>query len=668
MAELTVEDQLKIISKAWGRQKGYCFFPHIDGKAETKTERIQSYKENRPFRWPEDRAEILEHMRKHQGDDLYWCPSLFEEPRRRLEVAMDEHCLWADLDEVDPRKIDSEYEPTIAWETSPGRYQALWLTQSDIQGSSWPGGENQRLTAYLGADPSGWDTTQLLRIPGWKNHKPEYRQGGSAPQGRLLWRGRRVYLVDEFNNLPEVMSSGPINTIVEDELATIDRHEVWGRVRLKVSKEVRELVGAREVQGDRSNKLWQIERDLADAGCTVPEIVAIVRSTVWNKYQGRQDELRRLTAEAAKAIAQRSDEKTEELEAEREVKPDPVRLFTLLRDVKPPKWLVKDMFTEGTCGFIAGEPKSYKSWLGLDLCLSIATGIPFLGHFDIINPGPVLYIQEEDSPPMVKRRVDKVWPGKLRDTMKISADSEVVWLPASEVNSDPNVDAYIGQGFILSDEGWQAWLDEKCEQGQYAAVILDPLMMISGDVEENRAQEMTLKIFRPLKLLARKYNTAMILVHHMKKGDPRAPQRGGQRMLGSVANHAWAEDSIYVKHGRGGDLVIEQESKSAAVGGFKITHVRNTSWEPEVIPGPKDDDEGSSTGEGAAAAPRSRSRRQGRSKVLDSLQALGEGTHSTKIIATHAGITPSGALRQLNRAQEQGKVQKVGQQWILTKN
>ena len=185
------EEQLRIISQAWGNQDGYVFFPWITGKATNREERIKGYNEGPPFKWPEDQAKILEHMNSHTGDDLYWCPSIFEANKRQLEVAMDEHCLWADLDEVDPRGIDDQYKPTIAWETSPGRFQALWLIMRgfDIQGASWAGGENQRMTYYLGADSGGWDITQLLRIPGWNNHKPVYKEGnqGKPVEGRLLW-------------------------------------------------------------------------------------------------------------------------------------------------------------------------------------------------------------------------------------------------------------------------------------------------------------------------------------------------------------------------------------------------------------------------------------------------------------------------------------------------
>ena len=91
---------LRIISRAWGKQSGYCFFPHIDREEQIRTgERRAGFHENRAFKWPEEKGLILEHMAEHIGHDLYWCPSLFETPERKAEDAMDEHALWADMDE-----------------------------------------------------------------------------------------------------------------------------------------------------------------------------------------------------------------------------------------------------------------------------------------------------------------------------------------------------------------------------------------------------------------------------------------------------------------------------------------------------------------------------------------------------------------------------------------
>lgn len=605
---LTAEQQLTLISRAWGKQRGYVFFPWIDGSAEDKAQRIRGYNEGPAFKWPEERDRILEHLGSHTEDDMYWCPSIFEKKQRKLELAMDEHALWADLDEVDPREIDEEYKPSIAWETSPGRYQALWLiTGGDIQGASWPGNENQRLTYYLGADHSGWDTTQLLRVPGWKNHKYDY--GGDA-QGRLLWHNGPRYLGDHFENLPEVTGGGGADMaadVLEETIDAIDRHEAWGRVRLKCSKDVRELVAARSTGGqDRSDKLWQIERDLADAGCTVPEIVAIVRETVWNKFSGRNDELRRLVTEAAKAIGERSAETEKKIERDREEKPKPRNLFTMVKEAEPPVWLIKGILTQGSCGFLAGEPKSYKSWCGLDLALSIATGAPFLNAFDVVAPGPVLYIQEEDPLPTLKDRLGKIAPSKTQDRVRIGERGEdglptLVWAPAEENDQLPPLTAIVREQFTISDPGWQAWLDEILEEGyfedaegksdegeKYAAIVIDTLGTTAGEVDENRAQDMNLKVLTPLRQIAEKHGVAIQVVHHLRKGKDGDTARAGQRMLGSVALHAWSESSLYFSHGRAGTMLVETESKHAQVLRFEIRNLKKKNaagtlvWEPEV--------------------------------------------------------------------------------------
>lgn len=683
---LTPEQQLSIVSKAWGKQRGFAFFPFISGKATCREDRIRSFEEGPAFMWPRDKEKVVRWMKAHANDELYWCPSLFEKARRRMEVAMDEHALWADLDEVDPRKIE-DYPPTVAWETSPGRYQALWLlSMGDLQGASWQGGENQRLTYHLGADVGGWDTTQLLRFPCWPNHKPEHRggtrDGPNHPDdleepkvGKLLWRSGRRYLPDEFEELPEIPKASAFEDILEDQIEAVDAKAVWGKVRLKVSKRIRELHAMREADPSvsaegRSGVLWEMARELADAGCTAIEIVAVVRSTVWNKYEGRADELKRLTIEAGRAIEARSSDKELEIQRDREEKPRPVPLADALRSVRPPKWLIEGVWTEGACGFVAGQPKSFKTWCALDMALSVASGQPFLDAFRVVRPGPVLYVQEEDGLPMVKARYDKMWPGKRSDRMVVE-EGKVVWAPAKDME-EPAVAACIGYGFVLSDPGWQAWLDEVLEEGYgpdhqpYRMVLLDPLMMIAGDVEENRAQEMTERLFKPIKQLSRKHDVAVPIVHHMRKSNGQGPPvRGGQMMLGSVANHAWAEDALYVRLTKGG-VHVELESKSAPSSHFDVRNLRNKEWAPR--PGPLrsavdvDDEDDVEEGQGRRGSSGSRPRGAQRSKTrrdspaVEGLRTLGEGSHSVAEVSGALGdrVSRSGLHQQLNRAVEKG--------------
>lgn len=689
--KVTLDRMLRVVSKAWGEQDGYCFFPYIDRQRQVDTGlRNAGYHEgpNRPktdergssFKWPEDRPEIISHLRDNlaKGHDVYWCPSLFEYPQRRSSYAMDEHALWADLDEVDPTKLD--LEPTIAWESSPERYQALWLaSEGDFQGASWPGNENQRLTYSIGADQSGWDTTQLLRLPGWPNFKPERIEanGGVAPLGKLLWTTGPSYSVSDFHTLPEVKGAivSELTEALEAEVEAVDKFKALARIRVKLNHTARELLNAREISGDRSSNMWYLMRCLADAGATVTEVVAIVRPTVWNKFANRADEMKRLINEASKAVASRSEETVQELEYEEERKV-PTRLGDLLRNIKRPVWLIESVLTEGACGFIAGEPKTWKSWLGYDMAMSVATGADFLGYFRVANPGPVLYIQEEDPLPVLKTRGAKIWQGKSVDKLELDSEGGIFWLPSkAERAFDPDINAYVQQGVTLSEEAWILWLDETLEEGMkmadghmepYRLMIIDTLMMTAGAVDENRAQEMTTKIFRPLKTLSRKHNCAIQVVHHLGKTDK---ARMGQRMLGSVANHAWGEDSLYLLRSGKDRVKMEMESKVAPGMTWAITNLENSTWQPAISPwsaSEKSENYRSTPDEGRGGQGKPSGSAGRGSKAVQALEIMG-GIKSTKEVEDEAKLSYQQAYRQLQRAVTAGKVRKIGTgQWTMS--
>jgi hypothetical protein len=666
---------LRIISRAWGKQSGYAFFPYIDrAEQEEAGQRRAGFHEGRAYEWPKEKAQILEHMAENIGRDLYWCPNLFEGPDRKSELAMDEHAMWADLDEADPRILsnESDFKPTVAWESSPGRYQALWLGNPDVgdfQGASWPGNENQRLSYYLGADKSGWDTTQLLRIPGWPNWKPEYRRNGKPRMGKLLWDRGPMYSMEDFKDLPEVrgaLTQDKLGDILESEIDNLDRSKIIARIKLKLNQVARDLLTSRTAegpQGSRGDNLWYLIRCLADAGCTVQEIVAVVRPSVWNKFEGRHDELKRLITEATKAIDQRDPEVAEAVEEEQAPKSRPQRLAAFLKNVKPPTWLVDGIATEGSVGFIAGSPKSFKSWFALDLALSIATGSLFLDYFRVVKPGRVLYIQEEDPASTVKARTKKIWRSKSSDKMTME-QGDVLWLPGNDDDFDPNIDIYLMEGFVVSEGHWQEWLDQvmteaAAEDDPYVMVIVDTLMNVAGDVEENKSQSMTTKIFKPIKVLMRKHNSAFRFVHHMGKGGDDGTKRGGQRMLGGTANHAWAEDSLYIsRDSKPGRVKVEFESKSAPEQLYTISGLDNRLWTPFFEPVPKKD---SPTPTTPGRAPRAKS-----SQPHPVMELLGQGgSWTTHDVAEATGKPYNSTYKSLQRFEARGLITKSGKAWRL---
>lgn len=685
---ISIQQALDIVSKCWGKQRGFVYFPWIPGDCETKDERVSSWHESRGFRWPKEKDAIVDHLKEHRDDDVYWCTSIFEVDRgRKQEWAMEHYSLWADLDEVDPRGI-ADWPPSVAWETSPGRFQALWYLSSTRLNLADRGAECQRLTYHLGADRSGWDITTLLRLPGWANHKPDRRQDdGTAWTGRIVadldGKGRR-WKIDEFDDLPEIEGLGastPEIAALESEVNKVDRHKAYARYRLKLPAKARELFSARAVAGDRSEKLWWMMRCLADAGASVTEIAAIVRETVWNKFEGRSDELHRLLSEASKAIAQVSTETKEELEEQAEGKPDPTHFFTMLEKAPAPLWLIRNIWTQGSVGFIAGQPKSWKSWMALDMALSVGSGASFMNQFPVELPGPVLYIQEEDSVHLLKSRKDRVWPNKRIDRMEVDAQGRLEWVPAEDNLQPPLINALVREGFVVSDPAWQSWLDEQLDkgydgEGDYRMLVLDPLMMMAGDVEENRATAMTTHIFKPLKQLAEKHKVAIAVVHHMRKGAADGA-RGGQMMHGSVANHAFSECSLYVTHDKK-KLAVEVENKNAVGGSFKVGNIRNRRWEPALtdidLRGVEDEEDHAIVNEGIAGKEpqATNGSRDGRGRpftggrTLATLRDLGKPATVTEI-ARAAGVSTQTVSRQMRDMLEREMVTKDGRKFSLNK-
>ena len=77
-------------------------------------------------------------------------------------------------------------------------------------------------------------------------------------------------------------------------------------------------------------------------------------------------------------------------------------------EVQPPEqtWLIQDLWGQAAVGIIGGAPKCGKSWLGLDMALSVASATPCLGRFTVQAQGPALVFLAEDSLPAVRARLE----------------------------------------------------------------------------------------------------------------------------------------------------------------------------------------------------------------------------------------------------------------------
>ena len=82
-----------------------------------------------------------------------------------------------------------------------------------------------------------------------------------------------------------------------------------------------------------------------------------------------------------------------------------VRVGEIKSQENAQRWLVEGLWGASSVGVIGGAPKCAKTWLGLDMALSVATGTPCLGKYAVPQPGPVLVYLAEDALLVVRERV-----------------------------------------------------------------------------------------------------------------------------------------------------------------------------------------------------------------------------------------------------------------------
>ena len=83
-----------------------------------------------------------------------------------------------------------------------------------------------------------------------------------------------------------------------------------------------------------------------------------------------------------------------------------VRVGEIPSDELAERWLVEQLWCANSVGVIGGAPKCAKTWLGLDMALSVATGTPCLGKYAVAEPGPVLVYLAEDALRVVGERIE----------------------------------------------------------------------------------------------------------------------------------------------------------------------------------------------------------------------------------------------------------------------
>lgn len=191
---------------------------------------------------------------------------------------------------------------------------------------------------------------------------------------------------------------------------------------------------------------------------------------------------------------------------------------------KTPPFVVDGVLAPGLTT-LSGAPKIGKSYLALCVAYAVATGGPALGSL-ATKPGDVMYLALEDRPKRIQDRMR---------AMGMRAPATLHFAFAKEVG--------VGADAIAKVKRW-------CEDHPNAKlIVIDTLQKFRGpsaDVRRN-AYEHDVATLSAIKDVADQHGVAIVLVHHLRKGDAADVF---ERVSGSTGITGTADTNIVIERER----------------------------------------------------------------------------------------------------------------------
>lgn len=461
--------------------------------------------------------------------DLYICFTPVKDGKREKVNAKDSFIIAQDIDGV---PIPEDLPPSYYWETSPGKYQGVWVLDNKVT----PQEQeiiNRKLIAKYGFDPCGSDIVHLYRIPGTCNHKYASTFKVSGMQGKgTVYRKREIikFLKDVDITKSVVVDNEPI------EYKEYDLEE------LLLEYSVKQAYG-NTLGSDRSEWAWDIESKMFINGASKEEVKFVLLNA--------PDSMAKFTEKTVDAEVNRVFAKiqAEEKEIEEELETKPKKLKRLdrgadgivrfedteTRGKKPQKgkvnikrvdeiepfdptdfWLIEDLWENNSVGVIGAPSKSFKSTLTLNLACAVATGKPFDGRE--VKQGAVLIIQGENNLSMEQHKI-----------YSITGETE---LPIYFVDDNITMDQIFKLKSSIIELGIKL-------------LIIDPMYLLFGSGDINKHQDIVLRL-EMLSALSKKTNCSIMLVHHSRKLE-RGAKIQTSDMYGSAFIEGWYESMILLQ-------------------------------------------------------------------------------------------------------------------------
>lgn len=482
----------------------------------------------RDFEQQKYKLSVLPNMIKQLRDkfDLYisFTPT---GGKGRLKVnAQDSYIIAMDIDGV---PIPEDLPPSYYWETSPDKYQGVWVLDNKVTPAEQEE-LNRKLIHKYGFDKTSADVVHFYRVPSTYNHKYASTFKVSGMQGQGTVYRKKEFIKALKNVVPPVFIGGDITT---EEIPTV-RYDLEDLVdKFNLENSYKKTSGI-----DRSSWSWHIGKQMFDKGCTKEELKFILLNApaemskfnfktvdsevhrLFHKFSNGEEEDEDLIIEDTPKLKKKVKKvDTKELKQKGQSTRNPINVIRV-DEIEPYDetdfWLVEDFWQNESVGIIGAPSKAFKSTFTLNLACAIATGMPFDGRK--VKQGGVLIVQGENSLSIEQHKIYSI-TGRT-DLPIFFVDS--VW---DMTKAYKLKDTIIELGIKL--------------------LIIDPMYLLFGNGDINRHQDITDR----LSLLSRLRDDtgcSIMLVHHSRKLE-RGAKIQTSDMYGSAFIEGWYESMILMQ-------------------------------------------------------------------------------------------------------------------------
>lgn len=482
--------------------------------------------------------EQAKHFVKHIGSqvkalrdkyDLYLSFTPTGGKDRKKTNAQDSYIIAQDIDGA---PIPTDLPPSYFWETSPNKYQGVWILDNKVNPQ-----EHEilcrKLVKNYGFDPCGVDIVHLYRIPSTVNHKyaTDFKVSGLQGEGTVYRKRDFVkHLEDVDITSRAVVENEEIEYVNFDLDAVLEEYNAF--------KEF-----THELAVDRSEWAWKLEQKMIMNGASKEEVKFVLLNAPDKKAKFTEEtvdaEVNRAFAKS-ESLADESDEEVElvtELTSKMSIEEQGGKsLKTLTKKGKKHKnkfkivrvdeiepfdptdfWLIEDFWENGSVGVIGAPSKSFKSTFALNLACAVATGKPFDGRK--VKQGAVLIIQGENNLSMEQHKIYAV----------------------TGCETPPPI--YFVDDNITMEQVYR--LENDIRELGVKLLIIDPMYLLFGNGDINRHQDIVERL-EMLTRLSKNTGCSVMLIHHSRKLE-RGAKITTSDMYGSAFIEGWYESMILLQ-------------------------------------------------------------------------------------------------------------------------